>query len=72
MQYGRAMGNDEPVTPIFPNSDYWYALFFLSGEINHDKANSFMIALEWQVYVPRLMPSFGAEEMAALTKLMYV
>lgn len=23
MEYGRAMGNDEPVTPVFPNSDYW-------------------------------------------------
>lgn len=23
MQFGRAMGNDEPVTPILPNSDYW-------------------------------------------------
>lgn len=23
MDYGRAMGNDEPVTPIFPNADYW-------------------------------------------------
>ncbi|KAI1651762.1 CoA-transferase family III [Daldinia loculata] len=22
MSYGRAMGNDEPVTPVFPNSDY--------------------------------------------------
>jgi hypothetical protein len=23
LEYGRAMGNDEPVTPVFPNSDYW-------------------------------------------------
>lgn len=23
MEYGRAMGNDEAVTPVFPNSDYW-------------------------------------------------
>jgi hypothetical protein len=23
MEFGRAMGNDEPVTPVFPNSDYW-------------------------------------------------
>lgn len=23
-EFGRAMGNDEPVTPVFPNSDYWY------------------------------------------------
>ena len=22
MEFGRAMGNDEPVTPLFPNSDY--------------------------------------------------
>ncbi len=22
-EFGRAMGNDEPVTPVFPNSDYW-------------------------------------------------
>ena len=22
MEFGRAMGNDEPVTPVFPNSDY--------------------------------------------------
>lgn len=22
MAYGRAMGNDEAVTPVFPNSDY--------------------------------------------------
>lgn len=25
--FGRAMGNDEPVTPIFPNSDFWYVFF---------------------------------------------
>lgn len=24
MEFGRAMGLDEPVTPVFPNSDYWY------------------------------------------------
>lgn len=24
MEFGRAMGHDEPVTPVFPNSDYWY------------------------------------------------
>jgi hypothetical protein len=23
MEFGRAMGNEEPVTPILPNSDYW-------------------------------------------------
>jgi hypothetical protein len=23
MEFGRAMGNDEAVTPVFPNSDYW-------------------------------------------------
>lgn len=23
------MGNDEPVTPVFPNSDYWYVLTLL-------------------------------------------
>jgi hypothetical protein len=22
--YGKAMGLDEPVTPVFPNSDFWY------------------------------------------------
>ena len=27
-EFGRAMGNDEPVTPIFPNSDYWYETLF--------------------------------------------
>jgi hypothetical protein len=25
-EFGRAMGNDEPVTPILPNSDYWSVL----------------------------------------------
>lgn len=29
-EFGRAMGNDEPVTPVFPNSDYWYVLISLS------------------------------------------
>lgn len=24
MEFGHAMGNDEAVTPVFPNSDYWY------------------------------------------------
>jgi hypothetical protein len=23
IEFGRAMGNDEAVTPVFPNSDYW-------------------------------------------------
>jgi crotonobetainyl-CoA:carnitine CoA-transferase CaiB-like acyl-CoA transferase len=23
MEFGRAMGNNEPVTPVFPNSDYY-------------------------------------------------
>ncbi|KMO99979.1 CAIB/BAIF family protein enzyme [Coccidioides immitis RMSCC 2394] len=23
-EFGRSMGNDEPVTPVFPNSDFWY------------------------------------------------
>lgn len=26
MEYGKAMGLNEAVTPIFPNSDYWYVL----------------------------------------------
>jgi hypothetical protein len=26
MAFGQAMGNDEPVTPILPNSDYWQVL----------------------------------------------
>jgi hypothetical protein len=23
LEFGRSMGNNEPVTPVFPNSDYW-------------------------------------------------
>ncbi|TVY21168.1 Succinyl-CoA--D-citramalate CoA-transferase [Lachnellula arida] len=26
MEFGRAMGHDAPVTPVFPNSDYWYGI----------------------------------------------
>jgi hypothetical protein len=31
MEYGRAMGNDEPVTPVFPNSDYCTGVAGVSG-----------------------------------------
>lgn len=31
MEFGRAMGNDEAVTPILPNSDYWFVISFKKG-----------------------------------------
>jgi len=31
MEFGRAMGNDEPVTPVFPNSDYCTGVAGASG-----------------------------------------
>lgn len=30
LEFGRAMGTNEPVTPVFPNSDFWYAPVRLS------------------------------------------
>ncbi|KAJ5116965.1 hypothetical protein N7456_001313 [Penicillium angulare] len=33
-EYGRATGNDEPVTPVFPNSDYCTGAIGVSGVIN--------------------------------------
>ncbi|QDS75630.1 hypothetical protein FKW77_006798 [Venturia effusa] len=31
MEFGRAMGNDEPVTPVFPNSDYCTGIAGVTG-----------------------------------------
>ena len=33
-EFGRAMGNDEPVTPVFPNSDYCTSIAGVIGVLN--------------------------------------
>ncbi|KAL1621126.1 hypothetical protein SLS54_005620 [Diplodia seriata] len=34
MEFGRAMGNDEPVTPVFPNSDYCTGICGIVGTLD--------------------------------------
>lgn len=34
MEFGRAMGNDEPMTPVFPNSDFCIGVLGIIAILN--------------------------------------
>lgn len=48
LEFGRAMGNDEPVTPVYPNSDYSWVH---SHNLLYDLPSNYgsMSVLVWRV-----------------------
>ncbi|KNG91215.1 putative alpha methylacyl-CoA racemase [Aspergillus nomiae NRRL 13137] len=64
LEYGRATGHDEAVTPIFPNSDYCTGVMGVCGVINAlieraDKGGSFFMDTALNYYSQWLMNSVG-------------
>ncbi|KIM36718.1 hypothetical protein M413DRAFT_77989 [Hebeloma cylindrosporum] len=55
LEFGRAMGNDEPVTPIFPNSDYCTGVAGATGVLQAlleraEKGGSFVVDVALNYY----------------------
>jgi len=64
MEFGRAMGNDEPVTPVFPNSDYCTGVAGVSGIITAliqraEKGGSYTVDIALNYYSQWLVNSCG-------------
>ncbi|KAK5132143.1 hypothetical protein LTR16_000023 [Cryomyces antarcticus] len=64
MEFGRAMGNDEPVTPVFPNSDYCTGIAGVIAIIEalirrSEKGGSYVIDVALNYYSQWLVNSCG-------------
>jgi CoA-transferase family III len=64
MEFGRAMGNDEAVTPVFPNSDYCTGVGGVVGVINalidrSEKGGSYRVDVALNYYSQWLVNSCG-------------
>ncbi|OOO07739.1 L-carnitine dehydratase/bile acid-inducible protein F [Aspergillus oryzae] len=64
LEYGRAMGHDEAVTPVFPNSDYCTGVMGVCGVLNAlieraDKGGSFFMDTALNYYSQWLVNSVG-------------
>lgn len=64
MEFGRAMGNDEAVTPVFPNSDYCTGVAGSSGIITAlleraEKGGSYTVDIALNYYSTWLVNSCG-------------
>lgn len=64
MEFGRAMGVDEPVTPVFPNSDYCTGISGVVGILNAlmlraEKGGSFAVDVALNYYNAWLIGSVG-------------
>ncbi|KAE8142912.1 CoA-transferase family III domain-containing protein [Aspergillus pseudotamarii] len=64
LEYGRAMGHDEAVTPVFPNSDYCTGVLGVCGVINAliergNKGGSFLMDTALNYYSQWLVNSVG-------------
>ena len=65
MEFGRAMGNDEPVTPVFPNSDYCTGVAGVSGILaalikRAEEGGSYTVDIALNYYSQWLVNSCGA------------
>ncbi|CAA7257389.1 unnamed protein product [Cyclocybe aegerita] len=64
LEYGRAMGNDEPVTPVFPNSDYSTGVAGATGVLQaliekSEKGGSFVVDVALNYYNQWLVDTCG-------------
>jgi hypothetical protein len=64
MEFGRAMGNDEAVTPVFPNSDYCTGIAGVCGILNAlmqraEKGGSYSVDVALNYYSSWLVNSCG-------------
>ncbi|CAN8104070.1 unnamed protein product [Discula destructiva] len=63
-EYGRAMGNDEPVTPVFPNSDYCTGVAGVAGILSalirrSEEGGSYTVNIALNYYSQWLVDSCG-------------
>ncbi|KAF2150294.1 CoA-transferase family III [Myriangium duriaei CBS 260.36] len=64
LEFGRAMGNDEPVTPVFPNSDYCTGVAGVAGILaalmqRAEKGGSYTVDIALNYYSQWLVDSVG-------------
>jgi len=74
MEFGRAMGNDEPVTPVFPNSDYCTGVAGLAGILDAitrrgEYGGSYRVDVALNYYSRWLVDSVGTYPPAVWEKL---
>ncbi|OAL38854.1 hypothetical protein AYO20_02060 [Fonsecaea nubica] len=74
LEFGRAMGNDEPVTPVFPNSDYCTGIAGTIGILTAlvqraEKGGSYTVDIALNYYSRWLTSSVGAYPSAVWDRL---